>query len=57
MKKSRRKSEGLKFELIGGIFAVETFSDGSEKREEIDGKQVLELLVGLLEQALQDRKL
>jgi len=46
MKKSKKSIWNL--ELIGGIFSVEKFEDGTERREEIDGKVVLELLAQII---------
>lgn len=50
--KSKKKDSDLVFELIGGIYVVERFPDGTEKREEIDGEVVLKLMVSLLERHL-----
>lgn len=47
---AKRKSTGAKLELCGGIFYVEEFSDGSEKRDEIDGEAVLKLLLHIVEE-------
>lgn len=44
----KKKSTGMKLELIGGIYVVEEFADGTEKREEIDGKTILELLLQIV---------
>lgn len=45
-KADRRKKEEsvMELELIGGVFVVEKFSDGTERREEIDGAAVLKLV-------------
>jgi hypothetical protein len=51
-KKTKKQNSNLTMELIGGIFIVETFPDGREKREEVDGAKVLNVLVVMLENML-----
>lgn len=52
-KQKKQKSE-MQFELIGGIYIVEKFPDGKEKREEIDGEVVLKLLLECLRRAVDE---
>ncbi len=47
-KKTRPRSSEMSLEIIGGLFFVEKFKDGTERREEIDGKAVLQLLIQIL---------
>ena len=47
-KKTRPRSSEMSLELVGGLFVVEKFQDGTEKREEIDGKAVLNLLLQII---------
>lgn len=49
-----KKKSVMDLELIGGIYIVERFSDGTERREEIDGKTVLETLLVLIRKAVDD---
>lgn len=42
----------LTLELVGGVFAVETFPDGKQLRTEIDGVNVLEIMLRSLEHGL-----
>ena len=49
MKKKIRKCESMNLELCGGIFFVEKYKDGTEKRDEIDGEMVLKLLLKVVE--------
>ncbi len=44
-KKKRPRASEMVFELIGGIYLVEKFKDGTETREEIDGEVVLKMLL------------
>ena len=47
---ARKKKSEMSFEIIGGIFLVERFADGTERREEIDSLAVLQLLLEVTEQ-------
>lgn len=55
-----KKSKGMKLELIGGIYVVEEYAGGLEKREEIDGYAVLQVLLGIItkhaEQVISEEK-
>jgi hypothetical protein len=51
-KKASPKKGVLKLELIGGVFAVEQFPDGTERRTELPGEAVIQLVMGAMEQML-----
>ncbi len=53
MAKKKNKSVDLKLELIGGVFAVETFEDGKESRTELPGDAILNLVLDAVTQALE----
>lgn len=53
---AKKKAISTSLELIGGIYIVEKFKDGTERREEIDAEPVLKLIVATLEQYLDARK-
>lgn len=42
----------MQLELVGWVFIVEKFADGTERREEIDAEVVLKVLIHTLKQAL-----
>lgn len=53
---AKKKAVSTNLELIGGIYVVEKFKDGTERREEIDAESVLKLIIASLEQYLDARK-
>ncbi len=55
MKKSK-KSTSSSLELIGGVFLVEKFKDGTERREELDGEVILKLVLSVLKEAIKKVK-
>jgi hypothetical protein len=46
---AKKKKSVMDIELIGGVYVVERFPNGTERREEIDGKVILELLVEIIQ--------
>lgn len=45
----KKKSTGLKFELTGGVYIIEEFSDGTEKRTELPGDLILNIVLQIVE--------
>ena len=52
MKKTKTKKSVMQIELVGGVFIVEKFNDGTERRDELDGEVVLKLLLSVLKDAV-----
>lgn len=52
---AKKKQGELKLELIGGIYIVEAYKDGTERREEIDGTAVLKMLEWSLKKSLEEK--
>jgi len=53
-KKCKDKDSTAHLELVGGVFVVEKFKDGTERREEIDGVVVLKLLLMTVHDGIND---
>ena len=51
MKKAKKTSES-RLEMIGGIYLVEKFKDGTERREELDGEVILKLVLATIKEAI-----
>lgn len=57
-KSDRRKKEKkstFNLELIGGVFFIEKFEDGTERREEIDGEAILALVKLAIEKSVAEK--
>jgi len=56
-KKSKPKLKSTDLRLDGSVSVVETYSDGTEKSEEIEGKLVLQLVLQAIKDGLNSLEL